>query len=147
MICPVPVSGLSSAGVAVESGNSAGRAERPWAPIIAAAHTVATSTFAELLIRRTMDFSQERPAYFTLRAASVKFSRSSTARQNLRDSLVQAFQGKNPSLSPDNALFIANVLGDGEGLSRGGHHRESEAAFGTDHRVHPDAGPLFGSEI
>jgi hypothetical protein len=71
---------------------------------------VASSTFAELLIRRTIDFSQERPAYFILRAASVKFSRSSTARQNLRDSLVQAFQGKNPSLSPDNALLIANLV-------------------------------------
>jgi hypothetical protein len=67
--------------------------ERHWAPIIAAAHTVATSTFAELLIQRTMDFFQERPAYFILREA-----------------FVQAFQAKNPSLSHDNALLIANVV-------------------------------------
>src|SRR4029077_4839515 len=84
--------------------------ERHWAPVIATAHTVATSTFAELLIQRTMDFYQERPAYFILRAASVKFSRSAAARQNLREAFVQVFQAKNPSLSHDNALLIANVV-------------------------------------
>jgi AcrR family transcriptional regulator len=84
--------------------------ERHWAPVIATAHTVATSTFAELLIQRTMDFFQERPAYFILRAASVKLSRSSTARQNLREAFVQAFRAKDPSLSHDNALLIANVV-------------------------------------
>ena len=87
-----------------------GEIERHWAPIIATAHTVATSAFAELLIQRTMDFYQERPAYFILRAASVKFSRSSAARQNLREAFVHVFQAKNPSLSHDNALLIANVV-------------------------------------
>lgn len=84
--------------------------EQHWAPLIAAAHILTTAKFAESLINRTREFSQRRPAYFILRDAPIKVSRSSAARQILREAFVQAFQAKKPTLSHEQALLIANVV-------------------------------------
>jgi len=84
--------------------------EQHWAPLIAAAHTLTTAKVAESLIDRTREFSQRRPAYFILRDAPIKVSRSSAARKHLRDAFVQAFRAKKPTLSYEGALLIANVV-------------------------------------
>jgi AcrR family transcriptional regulator len=84
--------------------------EQHWGPVIAEARTVPTSKLAELLIEQTMDFFQQRPAYFVLRGASVKLNRDASARQNLRAAFIRAFRAKKPALSPDSALLIANVV-------------------------------------
>ena len=84
--------------------------EQHWAPLIAAAHTLTNAKFAESLIERTREFSQQRPAYFILRDAHIKVSRSAAARQILREAFVQAFQAKKPTLSHEEALLIANVV-------------------------------------
>ena len=84
--------------------------EQHWAPLIAAAPTLTTAKFAESLIERTREFSQQRPAYFILRDAPIKLSRSSAARKHLREAFVQAFQAKKSTLSHEEALLIANVV-------------------------------------
>jgi hypothetical protein len=69
--------------------------EQHWAPLIEAAHTLTTAKFAESLISRTREFSQRRPAYFILRDAPIKVSRTAPARKILREAFVQAFRAKN----------------------------------------------------
>src|SRR5258708_24488114 len=84
--------------------------EQHWSSLIAAAHTLTTAKFVESLIDRTREFSQRRPAYFILRDARIKVSRSAAARKTLRAAFVQAFQAKEPTLSYEEALLIANVV-------------------------------------
>jgi len=84
--------------------------EQHWSSLIASAHTLTTTKFVESLIDRTREFSQRRPAYFILRDAPIKVSRSAAARQILREAFVQAFQAKKPTLSHEEALLIANVV-------------------------------------
>src|SRR5258707_11640347 len=84
--------------------------EQHWSSLIAAAHTLTTAKFVESLIDRTREFSQRRPAYFILRNARIKVSRSAAARKTLRETFVQAFQAKEPMLSYEEALLIANVV-------------------------------------
>jgi AcrR family transcriptional regulator len=84
--------------------------EQHWSSLIAGAHTLTTAKFAESLISRTREFSQQHPAYFILRDAPIKVSRSAAARQTLREPFVQAFRTKKPALSYEEALLIANVV-------------------------------------
>ena len=84
--------------------------EQHWSSLIASAHTLTTAKFVESLIDRTREFSQRRPAYFILRDARIKVSRSAAARKTLREAFVQAFQAKKPTLSHEEALLIANVV-------------------------------------
>ena len=84
--------------------------EQHWSSLIAAAHTLTTAKFVESLIDRTREFSQRRPAYFILRDARIKVSRSAAARKTLREAFVQAFQAKEPTLSYEETLLIANVV-------------------------------------
>jgi AcrR family transcriptional regulator len=84
--------------------------EQHWSSLIAGAHTLTTTKFAELLIDRTREFSQRRPAYFILRDGRIKVCRSSAARKHLREAFVQAFRAKKPTLSHEEALLIANVV-------------------------------------
>jgi hypothetical protein len=84
--------------------------EQHWAPLIEAAHTLTTAKFAESLIDRTREFSQRRPAFFILRDAPIKLSRSAAARKILREAFVQAFRAKKPKLSYEEALLITDVV-------------------------------------
>ena len=84
--------------------------EQHWSSLITAAHTLTTAKFVESLIDRTREFSQRRPAYFILRDARIKVSRSAAARKTLREAFVQVFQAKEPTLSYEEALLIANVV-------------------------------------
>jgi AcrR family transcriptional regulator len=84
--------------------------EQHWSSLIAAAHTLTTAKFVESLIERTREFSQRRPAYFILHEARIRVSRSAAARKTLREAFVQAFQAKDPTLSHEKALLIANVV-------------------------------------
>jgi AcrR family transcriptional regulator len=84
--------------------------EQHWSSLIAAAHTLTTAEFVESLIDQTREFSQRRPAYFILRDARIKVSRSAAARKTLREAFVQVFRAKKPTLSYQEALLIANVV-------------------------------------
>jgi len=84
--------------------------EQHWSSLIAAAHTLTTAKFVESLIDQTREFSQRRPAYFILRDARIKVSRSAAARKTLREAFVQVFRAKKPTLSYQEALLIANVV-------------------------------------
>ena len=84
--------------------------EQHWSSLIAAAHTLTTAKFVESLIDQTREFSQRRPAYFILRDARIKVSRSAAARETLREAFVQAFRAKKPTLSHEEALLVADVV-------------------------------------
>ena len=84
--------------------------EQHWSSLIAGARILTTAKLAESLINQTREFSQGRPAYFILRDAPIKVSRSAAARKTLREPFVQAFQAKKPTLSHEEALLIANVV-------------------------------------
>jgi AcrR family transcriptional regulator len=84
--------------------------EQDWSSLIASAHTLTTAKFVESLIDRTREFSQRRPAYFILRDARIKVSRSAAARKTLREAFVQAFQAKKTTLSYEETILIANVV-------------------------------------
>ncbi len=83
--------------------------QKHWAPLVEAAEHLPTPKFAAMLIETMMEFFRERPAYFVLRAAPINFSRSPAARRSLRESFAKAFRAKEPTLSPERALLIANV--------------------------------------
>src|SRR5882724_3442350 len=103
---------MTMTAVAERAGTSIGALYR-WFPdktAIAAAHYLTAAKFVESPIARTREFSQRRPAFFILRDARIKVSRSAAARKTLRAAFVQAFQAKEPTLSYEEALLIANVV-------------------------------------
>jgi len=62
------------------------------------------------LVGRMAEFAAERPAYLPLIAAPIKFARDAAVRQDLRVQFSKAFIAKNPALSRERALLIANVV-------------------------------------
>ncbi len=70
---------------------------------------LSVAQFAESFIDCIVNFAQERPAWLNLRAVPMRIRRDLTARTALRTSFANAFRGKNPSLSPERALLVANV--------------------------------------
>jgi AcrR family transcriptional regulator len=70
---------------------------------------LSTPQFAGLFIDCIVEFAQERPAYLNLHTAPIRFRRDPAARQALRAIIANAFQSKNPSLSPERSLLAANV--------------------------------------
>jgi AcrR family transcriptional regulator len=83
--------------------------ERHWRPLMEQASTLTPQRFADRFIERITDFVQERPAYLALLAAPTRFSRDPAARRALRVAIANAFRARNPSLSNERALLVANV--------------------------------------
>ena len=64
--------------------------------------------FAELFVDCITDFVEDRPAWLNLGTALIPH-RLKSARKALRSTIADAFQTKNPFLSPERALLAANV--------------------------------------
>ena len=54
-------------------------------------------------------YTIERPAYFAVLNASLNYRRDADARQRLRERFGRAFQQKQPALTDEQALRLANV--------------------------------------
>lgn len=114
--------------------------EQHWSSLIAGAHTLTTTKFAELLIDRTREFSQRRPAYFILRDGRIKVSRSSAARKHLREAFVQAFRAKkNDAFARGSASHCRRRRGNDKGFSVGDRRGSSKPTRGRDGGIHQNA--------
>jgi AcrR family transcriptional regulator len=70
---------------------------------------LSTAQFAGLFIDCIIEFAQERPAYLSLHTAPIRFRRDPAARKALRTIVANAFRAKNPALSSERSLLVANV--------------------------------------
>jgi AcrR family transcriptional regulator len=81
-----------------------------WSSLIEEARDLSVSDISDRLVGLMAHFADEHPAYLPLINAPIKFVRDPAARQNLRDHFSSAFMAKNPELSSERALLIANVV-------------------------------------
>jgi AcrR family transcriptional regulator len=95
-------------GVALQEKYSADFDE-VWTGVIAKAENLSVSEFSGQLLDRMSKFVSERPGYFTLLAAPIKYRRDAASRRNVRTQFSKAFVAKNPALSQEDALLAANV--------------------------------------
>lgn len=65
--------------------------------------------FAESFVNCFLDLMHERPAYLVLHTAAIRIRREPAARKALRSMIADVFRAKNPSLSSERALLVANV--------------------------------------
>jgi AcrR family transcriptional regulator len=80
-----------------------------WRPLIDSISTLSPEEFADSFIERTMEFFQQRPAYFRLFEAPFRFSRDPAVRKAIRMAFASAFQSRNPLLDKERALLAADV--------------------------------------
>ncbi|HCT60429.1 MULTISPECIES: TetR/AcrR family transcriptional regulator [Acidobacterium] len=73
------------------------------------AETLSTRDFAVEFIDCIIQFARDYPAWLNLLTAPVRFRRDAAARRALRLYLAQAFERKNPALSSERAMLVANV--------------------------------------
>jgi len=81
-----------------------------WSSLVEEAKELSVEEFADRLVGLMAEFAAEHPAYLPLIAAPIKFVRDASVRQNLRVQFSRAFIAKNPALSRERALLIANVV-------------------------------------
>ena len=81
-----------------------------WSTLTDEAKELTTEAFAKRLVGMMAEFTEQHPAYLPLIAAPIKFAREAAVRQNLRAQFSRAFIAKNPALSRERALLIANVV-------------------------------------
>lgn len=81
-----------------------------WSSLIEEATELSVEEFAGRLVGQMAEFAAEHPAYLPLIAAPIKFARDAAVRQNIRDQFAKAFIARNPNLTRDRALLIANVV-------------------------------------
>ena len=65
--------------------------------------------FVNQFVEQTTDFMQEHPALPKLQAAAIGKPRDASARKASRVLIANAFQVRNQSLSPEQALLVAHV--------------------------------------
>jgi AcrR family transcriptional regulator len=83
--------------------------ERLWDGLIAEADRLSVLELSERIIDLMVGFATERPAYFAVLNASLNYRRDADARHRLRERFGRAFQQKQPALSDEQALRLANV--------------------------------------
>ena len=83
--------------------------ERLWDGLIAQADRLSVLELSERIIDLMVGFTIERPAYFAVLNASLNYRRDADARQRLRERFGRAFQQKQPALTDEQALRLANV--------------------------------------
>jgi AcrR family transcriptional regulator len=81
-----------------------------WAAVLSRSAPQKDGDFAERFVNGILDYVRERPGYLSLLGAPVAFSRTSSARQPLRTTIVRALQAMNSQLEADRALLAANVI-------------------------------------
>lgn len=84
--------------------------EHCWKPLMEQAPALTHEAFADFFIERITEFLDARPAYLKLLSAPIRFHRAPAARKALRVAFANAVRAKNPSLSSERALLIANVV-------------------------------------
>lgn len=67
------------------------------------------AAFAQEFIDCILEFVRQRPAYLVLHTAPIRIRREPAARKALRSMIADVFRVKNPSLSSERALLVANV--------------------------------------
>jgi AcrR family transcriptional regulator len=85
------------------------KVEAYWKPLIEQAETLSPAAFAETFLERVIEFLRECTAYLQLLAAPIRFSRDPAARRALRVAIANAFRGKDPSLTNEEAMLAANI--------------------------------------
>jgi AcrR family transcriptional regulator len=83
--------------------------EERWANLDERTEEMSVKQVAHLLVEIMVRFVEERPAYFPILDAPIKFKRNQEARNRLRQRVAKVFRSKRPSLSKELAFRIANV--------------------------------------
>ena len=81
-----------------------------WASLIEEANELSVAEFAGRLVDLMAEFAAEHPAYLPLIAAPIRFARDASVRQNIRVQFSKAFMARNPEISRERALLIANIV-------------------------------------
>jgi AcrR family transcriptional regulator len=83
--------------------------EEHWQPLIANTSTLTHQDFASQFIECITEFVHRRPAYLALLSAPTRFRRDPSTRRALRIAIANAFRARNPALSEEKSLLMANV--------------------------------------
>lgn len=83
--------------------------EALWKPLMENAASTPHVEFVDLFIERITQFVQEHPAFPKLLTAPIRTRRDPATRKASRVVISNAFRAKNPSLSTEQSLLIANV--------------------------------------
>jgi AcrR family transcriptional regulator len=86
------------------------QAESRWGDLPRAARDLPVEAFAGLLLAGMEAFVADHPAYLALLAAPVKFAKDPEARRKVQALFAQAFQARQPELSPQRAMLITEVV-------------------------------------
>ncbi|HSZ55282.1 MAG TPA: TetR family transcriptional regulator [Tepidisphaeraceae bacterium] len=83
--------------------------EERWTPLFDTIPHLDAVEVARRLVDLLHSSIDEHPAYLPLLDAPLKLHRSAAARSRLRARLAKAFLARQPNLSPDDSLLVANV--------------------------------------
>lgn len=83
--------------------------EERWRNIDVDTAGISVEQIAHRLVDIMVGFVEERPAYFQIVDATVKFKRSQEARNRLRQRIAKVFRNQRPDLSQELAIRMANV--------------------------------------
>jgi len=81
-----------------------------WASALEAPAIPAGPAFGDWVVDMVLEFVRSRPAYLPLHDASVAYTRSTAARQPLRNTIAKALLNTQPQLAEQRALIAANVM-------------------------------------
>lgn len=85
-------------------------ADAHWKTILEGATTLTKDALADLFVEGALAFVRARPAYLPLLGTPFVYSRSSTARQPLRRTIVDALQKVVPTITVDRAFLSAQIM-------------------------------------
>jgi len=86
------------------------RGDAYWKELLSGAKEKTRKELAELFVDGALELVRELPAYLELMGAPVMYTRSSSLRRPLRQSVVGALQAMKPKLSDEKAFIYAEVI-------------------------------------
>jgi AcrR family transcriptional regulator len=95
-------------GLALRSQYAAEMSER-WTPLTENAAGLGTDALVEGIFVVMMDFIESRPAYLALIEAPLNYKGNPAARNRLREHFAEIYRKKQPSLSLEESVRVANV--------------------------------------
>ena len=81
-----------------------------WAAVLEEPSISSENAFADFLVEAVLGFVRTRPAYLPLIGSPVTYSRSTAARQPLRNTIAKALQKTSQRLTDERAHIAANVI-------------------------------------
>lgn len=81
-----------------------------WADTLDASSTITASSLADVMVGSLLAFVRQRPAYLPLLAAPVAYTRSTAARQPLRQTMAAALRQAIPALDEQRSMVAANIV-------------------------------------